>query len=107
VKTAYAELYSNDRKTYLGSLSSNKFDTDSIYNEFGTYGSKFSLTIIWNEFGDYGSKFSSKSAFNEFATEPPIILQNGKVLGYLTVSTVMPGAVSPIGLLQWLSDNGY
>jgi len=50
---------------HLGKLSTNEFDSDSIYNEFGSYGSKFSSTLIWNEFSEYEIEFSSKSAFNE------------------------------------------
>jgi uncharacterized protein YxeA len=101
-------IYSNDGKTYLGKLTANEFDTDSVYNEFGTYGSKFSSTSIMNEFGTYGSKFSSYSAFNEFASDPPIILDgNGNVVGYLTINSFKTGGVSPIGLKQFLEDNGY
>jgi len=101
-------LYSNDGKTYLGKLTANDLDTDSIYNEFGTYGSKFSTTSIWNEFGTYGGKFSLQSSFNDFATEPPIILDgDGNITGYLTTNKNIQGAVSPIGLKSFLKDQGY
>jgi hypothetical protein len=72
---------------FLGKISSNKFDSQSIANEFGTYGSKFSSTSIFNEFGTYGSPFSNKSAFNEFATSPPSIFINSKSVGFLTTNT--------------------
>jgi len=42
---------------------------------------------IFNEFGNYGSEFSSYSAFNEFASKPPIIINdNYKLIGYLTIN---------------------
>ncbi|MFB0847287.1 copper amine oxidase N-terminal domain-containing protein [Paenibacillus oleatilyticus] len=101
-------IYSNDGKTYLGKLTANDLDTDSIYNDLGTYGSKFSTTSIWNEFGTYGGKFSLQSAFNDFATEPPIILDgDGNITGYLTTNKNIQGAVSPIGLKVFLKDQGY
>ncbi|MFB9273677.1 stalk domain-containing protein [Cohnella cellulosilytica] len=101
------ELFSNDGKTYLGKITSNTFDSDSIFNEFGTYGSKFQSKSIWNEFGDYGSEFSNKSAFNEFATKPPLVVLDGKTIGYLTINDKVKNAISPIGLLTWAKNNGY
>ena len=100
-------LYSYDGRTYLGKLTSNIYDSESIFNEYGIYGSKFALNSIFNEFGVYGSQFSYKSAFNNFASQPPIIISGGKVIGYLTTNTYMANAVSPYGLKSWLSYNGY
>ena len=80
-------LYSYDGKDYLGKLVTNKYDSDSIWNEYGTYGSKYQTNSIWNEYGKYGSKYQSTSAFNPYASQPPKIVTNsGRVLGYLTAS---------------------
>lgn len=105
--TTSLELYSNDGRTYLGKVTSNEFDLESIFNEFGTYGSKFSLTSIWNEFGTYGSPFSSESAFNEFALSPPVIMSGSDIIGYLTVNSSINGAISPYGLKEELEKLGY
>ncbi|GAA0613229.1 hypothetical protein [Paenochrobactrum glaciei] len=70
--------------TFLGNVSS-QFDSKSVLNEFGTHGSEFSGQSIWNEFGSYGGKFSDKSPFNEFSSTPPMIIKNGRVIGYLSV----------------------
>jgi hypothetical protein len=107
-KIVALSLYSNDGKVFLGKITADEYDSDSIYNEYGTYGSKYSTESIWNEYGDYGSKYSSKSAFNELATEPPIILDGKRtIVGYLTTNTTLKEAVSPIGLKEFLADNGY
>ena len=80
-------LYSNDGKVYLGKLTTNKYDSDSIWNTYGTYGSKYSSKSIWNEYGTYGSKYNSESAFNPYTSTPPIIVTNsGKEIGYLTAN---------------------
>jgi hypothetical protein len=82
------------KNTYLGKLS-NSFDDDSIFNEFGTYGSEFNNKSIWNEFSTFGSEFNSFSPFNEFSTKPPMIIKNKKIIGYLSVNGNIQAAVSP------------
>jgi hypothetical protein len=47
-----------DDGQFLGVINDNSFDSDSIANRFGTYGSPFSSHSIWNDFGTYGSSFS-------------------------------------------------
>lgn len=80
-------LYSYDEKEYLGKLVTNKYDSYSIWNEYGTYGSKYQSKSIWNEYGDYGSPYRSTSAFNPYASQPPKIVTNsGRVIGYLSAN---------------------
>ena len=49
---------------YLGKLCLNKFDVESIVNEYGAYGSRYSGTSIYNQYSMYGSQYSSLSPFN-------------------------------------------
>ena len=58
---------------YLGEYSSNPYDSDSVSNPYGQYGSEFSPDSINNPFGQYGSPYSPNSATNPFAIEPPKI----------------------------------
>ncbi len=96
-------LYSNDGKTYLGKLTTNKYDSDSISNTYGSYGSKYSRTSIFNEYGTYGSKYNSQSAFNEYATSPPIIVDsNGDFIAYLTANEYKAKGITYIKLLMYL-----
>lgn len=89
-------LYADDGTgTFLGEISSNKYDTDSIANEYGNYGSKYQTKSIFNQYGNYGSKYSQYSVFNEYATHPPKILdKNGNVVGYLTANKHIKDAIS-------------
>lgn len=82
-------LYAQDG-TYLGKLTTDSYDSESIFNEFGTY----------------GSKFSSKSAFNEYASSPPLVIFNGETIGYLTVNKYQADAISPYGLYESLLELG-
>jgi hypothetical protein len=107
--TGPLSLIADDGKyTYLGKLTTNKFDPDSIFNEFGRYGSKFSSTSIWNKFGTYGSPFSSFSPFNEFSVSPPMIIDgNHNIVGRLTVNKFVPGAISPYEIYGALLVLGF
>lgn len=89
--------------TYLGKIT-NSFDSDSIFNEFGTYGNEFSSSSIWNEFSTFGNEFNSYSPFNEFSNSPPMIIKNRKIIGYLSTNDALNNAVSP-KLLKALCGN--
>ena len=59
---------------YLGTLSSNPYDQDSVSNPYGKYGSQYSKDSINNPYSEYGSPYSDKSINNPYATNPPIVL---------------------------------
>lgn len=65
-----------DRQTgkYLGTLSNNRFDPDSVANPYGRYGSKYSPKSINNPYSKYGSHYSNDSVNNPYATNPPVII---------------------------------
>ena len=69
-----------DRQTgkYLGTLSTNPYDKDSVSNIYGRYGSPYSQDSINNSVGEYGSPYSNNSINNPYATNPPIILDSNK-----------------------------
>jgi hypothetical protein len=54
-------IYSSDGD-YLGRLSKNETDLDSVSNTYGLYGSPYSPFSINNPYGEYGSPYSQKSA---------------------------------------------
>jgi hypothetical protein len=83
-----------DDGTYLGKIS-NQYDSDSILNEYGSYGSQYSSNSIWNEYGSYGGKYSSSSPFNEYSSSPPNIIKNGQIIGYLTTNQYLGSALNP------------
>ena len=72
---------------YLGCLNCNQYDSNSIWNEYGTYGNQYNTNSIWNEYGTFGSEYSSFSPWNEYASYPPVIVdEDGNFYGYLTVN---------------------
>lgn len=76
-----------DHDVFLGKLNASKYDSKSIWNEYGTYGSEYNTNSIWNEYGTYGSAYSSYSPFNSYASYPPVIVdEEGNFYGYFTVN---------------------
>jgi len=72
---------------YLGCLNCDSYNTNSIWNAYGTYGSTYNQKSIWNSYGTYGSDFSSTSPFNSYASDPPVIVdREGSFYGYFTVN---------------------
>ena len=78
--------------TYLGVLSSNKYDPESVSNPYGQYGSKYSPTSINNPYSAYGSPYSPLSATNPYATQAPKIVN--PYLGQLSANPYAPNSTS-------------
>ncbi len=100
-----ARIIAADEK-YLGTISKNKFDPDSIANEFGHYGNKFSPDSIFNEFGQYGSRYSLLSPFNPHSMNPPRIVRDGRLLAYLSANKFQanPDYIDPEELAFWVKQ---
>lgn len=90
-----ATLIAQDgENTYLGKLGS-KYDSDSVFNNYGTYGSEYSAESIWNKYGQFGGKYGTYSAFNQYTSTPPMIIKNKQIIGYLSANKAMANSVSP------------
>ncbi len=90
---AGASVFGNDGR-YLGRFT-NRFESESVLNEFGSFGSRFASNSTNNEFGTYGSQFSSLSARNPFTNTPPRIVRNGVFVAYYTVNQVLTPRIAP------------
>ncbi len=56
---------------YIGNLSGNMFDGESINNEFSLMNNEFYPYSLKNQFGPYGNEFSPYSPKNQFSTMGP------------------------------------
>ncbi|WP_414545387.1 hypothetical protein [Nostoc sp. CCY0012] len=75
-----AQLWATDGQ-FLGLLSSNPYDTNSISNFHGIYGSPHGLYSIRNLHGMYGGEHGLYSPYNLHCINPPVIFyQNQAVL---------------------------
>jgi len=64
------QIYASDGK-YLGNLSDNAYDPNSVSNPYGRYGSPYSPDSINNPYGRYGSPYSPESPNNPYAIGRP------------------------------------
>ena len=62
----YERLYANDG-TYLGTNNPNQYDSQSVFNQYGKYGSQYSSNSINNPYSQYGSQYSNNSVNNQYA----------------------------------------
>jgi hypothetical protein len=93
----------SNHDVFLGCFSCNEFASDSIFNEFGAYGSEFRQDSIFNDFGTYGSSFSQFSPCNRIASNPPVLVdENGGFYGYLTLNRSKANAIRDPDVLRWL-----
>lgn len=97
---AYDEFYgasilsNNIKRTYLGKIGGTN-DSNSIFHKYGNHGSDYGSNSIWNDVGQYGSNFGTYSSFNNTASSPPLIVKDGKIIGYLTVNSYKTSRVNP------------
>lgn len=81
-------------REYLGKLSLNPYDPESISNSYGRYGSPYGNTLT-NPYSKYGSKYSSSSWQNPYATKTPkIYAEDGTYLGKLSTNRYDPESIS-------------
>lgn len=97
-------LIANDG-AFLGTLDTNSFSSDSIFNQFGQYGNHYSGVSIFNAYGTYGGAYSSLSPYNEFTSTPPKIMSGDQFLAYLTKNHFLQPRVDPDKVELWAKEN--
>jgi hypothetical protein len=80
-----------DYTKYLGCLgggSCSEYHSESVLNEYGTYGSPYSSTSINNPYSTWGSPYSNTSACNEYASRAPVLVNHDAavILGVWTLN---------------------
>jgi hypothetical protein len=78
----------------LGNFSANPYDPRSTSNPYGA-GSRYNSNSINNPYGTYGSPYSNKSATNPYATDAPKLYDSqGNYKGKLSANPYDPESVS-------------
>jgi hypothetical protein len=103
--TALLLFGGRDHKTFLGCLNCGQYDSSSVWNEYGQYGSPYQSTSIWNSYGPWGSEYSSDSPWNSYASSAPAIVDaQGHFYGYFSSNQYI-GNRTTIKWIIWLLDN--
>jgi hypothetical protein len=90
---------------FLGKITTNSLDPQSIGNQLGKYGSNLSKTSIFNELSRYGGEIARMSPFNNISQVPPRILKGERFIAFLTVNDIKAPRVDPRALIAWIKAN--
>ncbi|HCU37111.1 MAG TPA: hypothetical protein DGT21_17205, partial [Armatimonadetes bacterium] len=88
--------------TFLGIISRDWQDDDSISNPYGRFGCPESPWSIWNMDGYWGSEYNFDSPWNPYATRPPRVYSGNYLLGYLTNNPDLYPRIDPYWLMDYL-----
>lgn len=88
---------------YLGKVSSDKYASESICNKYGTFGSPHG-NGIFNRYGDHGGTYSLTGAYNPRAQNPPALIENRQVVGFVTKNSKISGGIDPDVLRAYTCD---
>src|SRR5690606_12091608 len=108
--SAYADLLlfgGKGHDVFLGCVDCSSYDSDSICNEYGQYGSEYRDTI-WNADRDYGSEYRDTSPWNEYTTSksvPVLVSKKGDFYGYFTINEHRGDAVSFAESMKKMFEN--
>jgi hypothetical protein len=95
----------NSGSVFIGCLNCGRFDSSSVCNQFGDFGSRFATNSIWNRFGDYGSRFSDTSPWNKFASSAPKVVDAaGRFYGYFTSNRFLTPRTTDRFFLSFLDN---
>ncbi len=82
---------------YLGRLSDNPYEADSIANPYGRYGSRHSPDSINNPYGEFGSEYGFHSVRNRYASgddSPKLYDAEGNFRGNLNNNPYDPDSIA-------------
>ena len=106
VKSAELLLYvdKGSDHVFLGCFTCSRYDSNSIWNTYGNFGSQYSSKSIWNRYGNFGSEYSSYSPWNAYASKSPVLDKNGNFYGYFTCNKYRSKRVSA-EVMDFLCEN--
>jgi len=90
---------------YLGRITNNQHDTNSLLNPYGPYGSKYSSTSIFNPYSPYGSKYGRFSINNPYCSAPPRLLIEGRFIGHVSAYQFVADLIPTDALLYTLKHD--
>lgn len=90
---------------FLGCLNCSRYDSSSIWNAYGTYGSPYNSDSIWNRYGNWGAPYNSESPWNKYSSSAPVIVDNeGNFYGHFSANAYHSKRTNIKGFV-WLLDN--
>lgn len=94
-----------DDGQFLGNISDNQYDRESILNQYGPYGSQYSPTSIFNPYSKYGSPYGQYSIQNPYTSTPPHLFIAGREIARVTANPYIPNRMPPEAFLFALKND--
>lgn len=90
---------------YLGRITPNQNDTNSILNPYGPYGSRYSTTSIFNPYSRYGSRYGEFSLNNQYCSLAPRLFIQGRFLGHVSANRYVSDRIPTDAFLYTLQND--
>jgi len=90
---------------YLGKLTMDRYDNNSIVNKYGPYRSKYSPTSVFNKYSEYGSRYGQFSLNNPYCTNPPKLFIKGLFKTHISNNKHVQERISPEVFFYNLENN--
>ncbi len=90
---------------YLGRITDNPYDTQSITNSYGPFGSPYSQTSIFNAYSKYGSEYGQLSLNNPYCQQPPRLFIRGSLMGPVSKNPYVPDRIPTEAFLYSLKND--
>lgn len=81
---------------FLGCLDCGEYASESVCNDYGTYGNQYSSDSIWNAYSNFGNQYGSNSPWNSYSSSkgvPVLVDRQGNFYGYFTINRYRSDAV--------------
>jgi len=99
-----AKIVAGDN-TFLGYISFDPLDPNSISNQYGDYGGVYSVKSIFNPYGVYGSIYSQFSPLNPYSSTPPKIIKNNRMIGFLSSNPYQMTRIDAQEFFDWFNKS--
>lgn len=76
-----------DGEIFAGCLNCSRYDSASICNRYGDYGSRYGEKSLWNRYGQFGSRYETNSPWNRFGEGLRVVDRDGNYYGRFSRSS--------------------
>lgn len=97
-------LYSSDNE-FKGCLDCGRYDSKSVCNRYGNFGSRYSGDSIWSRYG-LGSRYNGDSPFSRYGQGLKMVDKEGNFYGYLSISANGERKMRKLLKNMWESTSG-
>lgn len=73
---------------FAGCLNCNRYNSASICNRYGDFGSRYSDTSIWSRYGEFGGRYEDNSPWARYGEGLRVVDNDGNYYGRFSRSSI-------------------